>query len=216
MTGMDSKNKDAKAQRLRLQRFYLAQTNYLIGYILISVAWVSGEYVGNALTLISHFILGTGTQAGFWLILKTGLNKRFKDPSLASLQIATGTVLVSYLMVFLGDLRGSMLLLYPMGLIFGVFQLGTRSYLLHSVLALGCYAAVLTVEHHFRLSNRDLSIQLIEWAALACFLGWLCVFAGYVRKLREQLQHRHSALRAHQETLKGMMGQLQDLAQPTA
>ena len=204
MTGTDSINRDAKAQALRLQRFYLAQMNYLIGYILISVAWVSGEYVGNSLTLITHFILGIGTQAGFWVILKSGLNKHFRDPSLASLQIATGTVLVSYLMMFLGDLRGSMLLLYPMGMIFGVFQLDNRSYLLHSILALGCYAAVLLVENHFRLSNRDLSIQLIEWAALACFLGWLCVFAGYVRKLKEQLQHRHSTLRLHQETLKGM------------
>lgn len=212
MTGTDSTNKDAKAQALRLQRFYLAQTNYGIAYVLVALAWLSGEYTGNGMTFASHFVIAIAIQACFLLLLKSGLNKRFKDPSLASIQIVTGTVLVTYLMIFLGDLRGSMLMLYPMGLIFGIFQLSPRSYLLHSIFALCCYAAMIAVEFRFHLSERDLTTQLVEWAALACFLGWICVFAGYVRKLKEQLQERHSTLRLHQETLKGMMGQLQDLA----
>ncbi|WP_150305778.1 GGDEF domain-containing protein [Pseudomonas saliphila] len=212
MTGTDSTGREANAQALRLQRLYLAQTNYLIAYVLIIVAWVSGEYIGDTLVLATHFALGISTQIAFLSIFKSGLNKRFKDPNLASIQITTGTILVSYLMLFLGDLRGSMLLLYPMGLIFGVFQLSMRSYVLHSIFVLICYAAVLAADFQFRLSDRDHTVQLVEWAALACFLGWLCVFAGYVRKLKEQLQERHSTLRLHQETLKGMMGQLQDLA----
>lgn len=212
MTGTDSADREAKAQALRLQRFYLAQTNYLIAYVLVVVAWLSGEYTGNSVTFVSHFVVAIAIQACFLFLLRSGFNKHFKDPSLAGIQIVTGTVLVTYLMIFLGDLRGSMLMLYPMGLIFGIFQLSPRAYLLHSIFALCCYAAVIGVEFHFHLSERDLTLQLIEWGALACFLGWLCVFAGYVRKLKEQLQHRHSTLRLHQETLKGMMGQLQDLA----
>lgn len=212
MTGTEFQAREASAQTQRFRRLYLAQTNYFITYLLIIVAWVSGEYVGNTLTLISHFILGVLAQIGFFLILRSGVNKRFNDPNLANIQIATGTILISYLMIFLGDLRGSMLLLFPMGLLFGVFQLSMRSYLLHSALVLACYTVVLAVEFHFRLSERPLTVQLVEWAALACFLGWLCVFAGYVRKLKEKLQERHSTLRLHQETLKGMMGQLQDLA----
>ncbi|QJD58780.1 GGDEF domain-containing protein [Pseudomonas sp. gcc21] len=212
MTGKDSNVSEAKALALRLQRLYLAQSNYFIGYVLIAVAWLSGEYVGNTLTFISHFVLGIVTQFGFWLAFKSGFNKRFTDPSLTNIQIVTGTLLVTYLIIFLGDLRGSMLLLYPMGVIFGVFGLSMRAYVLHSVLALGGYSVVLAFEFYFDLSQRDPTVQLMEWFALSCFLSWLCVVASYVRKLREELQQRHSTLKSHQETLKGMMGQLQDLA----
>lgn len=212
MTGKDSHGKDKKAQRVRLQRFYLAQTNYLIGYILVSVCWLSGEYTGDALAFSSHFIFGFGTQGAFLLAFKSGFNKRFSDPSLANMQLATGAVLVTYLMIFLGDLRGSMLLLYPLGLMFGIFQLSMRAYLLHSAFALGCYSLLLAVEFYFDLSPRDTTVQLIEWSVLTCFLGWLCIFGSYVRKLREELRQRHSTLQVHQETLKGMMGQLEDLA----
>ncbi|TVP88624.1 MAG: GGDEF domain-containing protein [Pseudomonadaceae bacterium] len=38
------------------------------------------------------------------------------------------------------------------------------------------------------------------------------MISRYIRELRERLQNRHSTLQVHQETLKGMMGQLENLA----
>ena len=42
-------------------------------------------------------------------------------------------------------------------------------------------------------------------------LVWLTLFAGYVQALRQRMRQRRYALQAHQDTLRGMMRQLEDL-----
>lgn len=213
VTEMDSSTQQKRFQALRLQRFYLAQTNYAISYVLIVLAWLAGLYAGNLTMMLSHFALGGLTQGVFFLLFKTGLNLRFKDPSLTSAQMIVATLLITWLLVFLVDIRGIALLLYPLGIIFGVFQLSKQEYIAQAVFAVGCYTALLVGEYFVQVSQRSLSIQLVEWFVLACFLGWLSLFGNYVRAMRESLQRRHSTLKLHQETLKGMMGQLRHLAE---
>ena len=48
--------------------------------------------------------------------------------------------------------------------------------------------------------------------ALLVTLIWMCLFVGYVYTLRQRMRQRRFALQAHQETLRGMMRQLEDLA----
>jgi len=43
-------------------------------------------------------------------------------------------------------------------------------------------------------------------------LVWMCLFVGYVYRLRQRMRQRRFALQAHQQTLRGMMRQLEDLA----
>ena len=57
MTATDSK--ESKQQTLRLQRFYLAQINYLISYSVIVVAWLVGQYDGTLSVSYTHLTLPT-------------------------------------------------------------------------------------------------------------------------------------------------------------
>ena len=210
MTATDSK--ESKQQTLRLQRFYLGQINYLISYSVIVVAWLVGQYDGTLLAAASHVLLGIFTQGGFFLLFISGLNLRFRDPSLTSPQIVVASLLVTYLLLHTDDIRGSLLMLYPLTLLFGVFMLSMRAFIIHAAFALACFSALLSYEMWFTESAREPSADLLEWFILACFLTWLCLFGSYVRELQERLQRRHQTLQVHQETLKGMMGQLQSLA----
>jgi len=204
--------KESRNQALRLQRFYLAQTSYLICYSVIAVAWLVGQYNGELWHAASHVVLGLATQGAFFAMFLTGLNLRFRDPSLTSPQIAVATMLVTYLLAQTTDIRGSLLMLYPLSLLFGVFMLSMRSFITHAAFALACYTLLLIYEINLGSYDRELSASLLEWLILACFLTWLCLFGSYVRELQERLQRRHQTLQVHQETLKGMMGQLQSLA----
>lgn len=213
VTEMDSSTQQKRFQALRLQRFYLAQINYTITYVLMLMTWLAGLYTGSFGQWISHYVLGALTQGAIFVLFKSNLNLRFKDPSLTNLQLITATVLITYLLYFLVDLRGITLMLYPIVLIFGVFQLSIAAFIAHAVFAVACYTALLSFEYAVGSTPRPFTVQLLEWLILACFLGWLSLFGNYVRGLREGLQQRHSTLKQHQETLKGMMGQLRSLAE---
>lgn len=203
---------EQKFQKLRLQRFYLAQVSYLITYGIVALAWFAEQYSASALVAASHIGVALVTQLAFFLLLKSGFNLRFRDPSLTHPQLAVATLLTSYLLMFAGEIRGSLIMLYPLSLLFGVFLLTLRAFIWHAVFALTCFSLVLIWDMSIQYSQKPPATHLVQWFVLASFLAWLCVFGNYIRRLRERLQMRHNTLQLHQETLKGMMGQLQNLA----
>lgn len=202
----------ANFQALRLQRFYLAQLNYAITYAVIGAAWLVGQYNASGAMAASHVILGITLQAIFFGIFKSGLNLRFKDPSLTSPQIVIAMLLLTYLLAFSGEFRGSLIMVYPIILMFGVFQLSRRAFIGHAGLALILYGVLVLFSTFQETSSEALSVHLLEWFVLACFTGWLSFFCSYIRELRGRLQRRHNVLQTHQTTLRDMMGQLQSLA----
>jgi len=201
-----------KFQALRLQRFYLAQINYLITYVVIGVAWAAGHYDSTAWMASIHILLGVVTQGAFFLAFKSGFNLRFREPSLTNIQIVVAILLTTFFLAFAGSLRGSLVLVYANILVFGIFQLSRRDLILQALLCLTCFGGLIAIESYQGPSAHSLTLSLVQWFILACFLGCLCVTGSYIRELRERLQQRHSTLQAHQETLRGMMGQLQNLA----
>lgn len=211
MTEMDF-DRQARFQALRLQRFYLAQLIYGICYLVIATTWATGTYMGSNAMAMSHYLLGFGTQAIFFFMFRTGFNLRFKDPSLTSAQIIVALLLQTYLLALAGPVRSTILVAYCLILLFGVFQLSRIAYLAHAAFALVCYGSLIFINMRFELYPQTLSIALLEWFVLACFMLWLTILGSYIRELRERLQQRHTTLQQHQQSLRGMMEQLQNLA----
>ena len=211
-----ARDSQARFQALRLQRFYLAQTTYCIAYVVISVTWATGQYLGTNAMALSHFVLGLVTQVTFLIMFKTGFNLRFRDPSLTSVQIIVAMLLQTYLLALVGEIRGTILVAYCLILLFGVFQMSRTAYLMHAALALVCYAALIAINQIVGIYPQTLTVAFLEWFVLACFLLWLIILGSYIRELRERLQQRHSTLQQHQQTLKTMMDQLQNLASTDA
>lgn len=211
MNDSERKQQD-RFQALRLQRFYLAQSTYMIAYVVIAVTWATGHYLGSNAMALSHYALGFITQFTFFLIFKTGLNLRFRDPSLTSPQIIVALLLQTYLLALVGEIRGTIMVAYCLILLFGVFQMSRTAYLIHAALALVCYASLIVINQYLGIYPQSLTVALLEWFILACFLLWLIILGSYIRALRERLQQRHSTLQQHQQTLRSMMDQLQNLA----
>lgn len=53
---------------------------------------------------------------------------------------------------------------------------------------------------------------LLEASVLLVTLVWMCLFVNYVYQLRQRMRQRRFALQVHQDTLRGMLRQLEDLA----
>ncbi|MDG1583202.1 GGDEF domain-containing protein [Pseudomonas sp. GOM6] len=197
-------------QSLLLKRFGMAVATYALVVLLIWVAnWV-GQYPGGSLFALYCTGLVIFSQLTFYSLFRSGINLRFRDPSLTEAQILVGLGLHTLLLAQLSDARGSLLMFYVIILMFGVFQLRPPVFVRCAAVAFFAFAG-LNLWEAYQLRLAEPEQALLQSSALLIALIWLSLFASYVQALRQRMRQRRYALQAHQDTLRGMMRQLEDL-----
>src|SRR5690606_7463063 len=198
------------AQRLRLKRFGMAAGTYLLALILTWVTYGAGFYHAPLNVILTLTGLVVVSQLVFLILFLRGLNLRFSDPSLTAAQVLVGIVWHTTFLANLDEARGALLMLYVMILLFGVFQLPPRVFARCAAFAFFCFVSMNLVEgYQMRMAAPVQS--LLQIFILMLVLIWLSLVAGYVQTLRLRMRQRRVALQAHQDTLRGMMRQLEDL-----
>ncbi len=173
------------AQRLRLQRLYMAAVSSLVsvavtagvslfGYLPVAAA---ASYAGIVLLLI----------AIFYALFKSGRNLRFADPSLTMPQLMAAGMAVSYLVYEGHAARPAFMFFYLTAFVFGVFVLNPRRLLWLGLFYLACYAAVAALALATRPEVTDLSREIFRLVALTAILGWLIVLGRYMHRLQRRL-----------------------------
>ncbi|HEV2111348.1 MAG TPA: hypothetical protein VGT99_08340, partial [Gammaproteobacteria bacterium] len=109
---------DAK-QALRIKRFLMAALSYVIW---IGIAFYC-YYLGQLDISGRSFALLTGLalliNVVFYVVLRTGLNRYWPDPSLTLPQMLVATFWVMLIMALAPKVRGTLLLLYVVVFLFG-------------------------------------------------------------------------------------------------
>src|SRR4029079_8272464 len=95
-------------------------------------------------------VLITFWVAVFYVLLRTGVNLRFGDPSLTVPQISASIVTMAFVMYFADRGRGALLVVYLVSFFFGVFRLRTRQLLHLAALAAAAYAAMVFCVFHLK------------------------------------------------------------------
>jgi diguanylate cyclase (GGDEF)-like protein len=130
----------------------------------------------------------------FYILFRTGLNLRFTDPSLTTEQLGAALLVLAYLITHAGPARGTLMLFYPVAMLFGVLRLSGRRMMGLALLALvahGLMLAVLTLREP-QLDRREL---FGEYAVLAIVLPWFAAMGGYVNRLRSRLSDSNRELK---------------------
>lgn len=197
-------------QKLLIRRFGMALGTYALALLLLWLA-VFGEFyrapVSFALTCT---LLVAGSQLVFaWLFL-SGRNQRFTDPSMTEPQVLVAVVWHTLFLANVDTARGTLMVLYVLILLFGVFQLQPRVFARCAALAFIAFAG-LNLHEAFQQRLQLPAQAVLQLLVLFIVLTWLSLFAGYVQSLRQRMRQRRYALQAHQDTLRGMMRQLEDL-----
>lgn len=184
---------DAK-QTLRLKRFFMAALSYFIWVLLTYYCWSLGLVDVNEevfwLAVLATFLC----NLVFYVLIRSGLNRYWPDPSLTLPQMAVATVWVMLLTALAPRVRGILLLLYVVVFLFGVFRLRRREYLTLTVLVLLSYGFVVLRDFYRRDAWTPLPIEALQYVVLAATLFWLAFFGSYVGKLRETVSRRNSEL----------------------
>jgi len=182
------------AQVLRLRRFFMSAGSYLMWFLLVVVAHANGLLYAPASVVWGSALGLLITQSVFFVLLRSGRNLRFADPSMTFVQIAIAVGWSLLLLAFTRELRGMMLAVLMVALLFGVFALSRRQFIQLAVLAGGGYLAVVVLERFTQPGLYPDSYYLISSLVLAVALAWTALFGSYVSAVRHKLSARNDQL----------------------
>lgn len=185
---------DAK-QALRIKRFFAAALSYVLWIGLTYYCYALGYVDVSSRLFAWAVVLTVAGNLSFFLMLRTGLNRYWPDPSLTLPQMLFATFWVMLLVSLAPRVRGMLLLLYVVVFLFGIFRLRRREYLAFTAVVLVGYGLVVLRDLYLRTAAEPLSLELLQFVVLAVTLMWLAFFGSYMGRLRETVSRRNSELR---------------------
>jgi diguanylate cyclase (GGDEF)-like protein len=141
--------------------------------------------------------LAIATVAGnaiFYTSFRTGLNLRVPDPSLTLWMILCSTFVLLYAISEARGGRESLLLVYLVPFLFGLFRLSVVEMLAIAVFFLAGYGWILSRDWMQMDARTTTQLQVIEWVVPAFVMCWFAVFAGYVGSLRKSVADSNAKL----------------------
>ena len=184
---------DAK-QTLRIKRFLMAALSYAIwlGIAFYCYRLDLVDVTGREFALFTSLaILG---NVVFYGLFRSGLNRYWPDPSLTLPQMVVATFWVMLIMALAPKVRGTLLLLYVVVFLFGVFRLRRREYLWLTSLVLVGYGFVVLRDAYRQEPAEPLPLEALHFVVLTVTLVWLAFFGSYVGRLRETVSRRNAEL----------------------
>jgi diguanylate cyclase (GGDEF)-like protein len=178
--------KDDRNQALRIRRFFMASTLYIFCPFLAYVAYLSNVMEWQAIH--GYVIAAPIINIVLYIVFRTGLNLKMSDPSLTVVQICIGILMVMYGMYFANEARGVLLLVYVIILLFGIFNLNTRSFLYVSIFTLLTYGIDIALLKVYRPKGVNFNIEYLQWGILALVLVAFSIIGGYISSLRQKLR----------------------------
>jgi len=192
--------KNDEKQALRLRRFGMALMSYVL--------WVSlgvAGYLSGTLTLDRDLLLFllAGVAASnllIFVVLRSGLNERFSDPSLTLFQCLVAMCWILAFMYLSPLAREIMLMIYVVTMLFGMFQLSRRELLLLAIFSLAGYGALLFFDDVLQASREVLTREALRYSVLTVMILWSAYFANYVGSLKQKLRRQNQSLKRAVET----------------
>ncbi len=185
--------KDDSKQALRIRRFFMAFSAYIICALLCYFANFFGFVTREA--LIEGIIFAVVINISLYLIFRTGLNLKMADPSMTMIQMCAAIIVVIYVMSHANETRSVMLLIYVIILLFGTYRLNTRSFLYVSLFTLLTYGAVIAQLHINQPQGIYFHMEYLQFVVLAGILILFSVIAGHISGLRAEISRSRSTIK---------------------
>ncbi len=183
---------EAEKQQLRLRRLLLALVAYSIPLIMVVIAWAMGLAGTEALYVFT--IAPVVLNVTFYVLIKTGLNLRSRDPSLTLWQML-GAVFVAYgALHFAGQTRHIMLISMVVGFGFGIFKLGAFELAVVSLAGVLLYAVDSWWILHYQPGVLNAKEEILALITLLVVGIWISVFAGHMNNFRRKMREANRAL----------------------
>ena len=201
---------NAPEQRVRLRRFFVGTAAHVMNLAFVLLCWAMGFLSTDNVTVYTTVVVAFNLVV--YSVIRSGLNLRFKDPSLTFFQIAIPAMLGLYIMYFAGLARGAFLVLGLAMFSFGMFRFKTREFAQLALLILTVYAVLVGLLLHFRADEVNLKLELLLWVGFAMTLGQFSFLAAMVGNLRHKVVEKNLALAKQNDELEIALQRISDMA----
>lgn len=120
-----------------------------------------------------------------YVIFRTGLNKKARDPSLTFLQVVIATGWLLEALYYADSVRSAVLMDFLIIFTLGLLKLNVREFLFLSFLTVAGYAGVLLLLGINRPESLNYKVEILNFAILATALPWFSLVGGYISRLRK-------------------------------
>lgn len=196
-------------QKLRLRRLLIAVAVYVpCALMLTLVSWLG--FLPPWFTSVWSAIFA-GTNVIFFVLIKIGVNLRFKDPSMTMAQMAVAIGAVAFILYHADAIRGGLLMLMLVIILFGVLRLTTAELLVMGALSSAAYATVIVLLTANQPDQVDPRVEWVQWATLTGTLAVSCPLVGYMSTVRRRLSESLRTIKdlAQRDALTGVFNRHQ-------
>ena len=179
-------------QSLRVRRYLMAAGTSMLTVAALFVAHRFGMLPWTAALEGTAMIVALAMI--FYLLFRTGLNRRFADPSLTTEMIVCAVIVLAYLMYQAPGARNVLSLFYLAAMLFGVLRLPTPRLMTIAGIALLAHGTMLYLSG-LRESGANDRESMVQFAVLAVVLPWFAAMGGYVNSLRHRLSDSNRQLK---------------------
>lgn len=182
-------------QALRIKRYLLATGASLMVIGFMAVLYLTGYMAFAGFKWVSAAILASIVL--FYALLRSGVNLKFHDPSLTTVQMISASMIITASAYFIkSEARDIVLPILLMIFYFGIFRLNTRQLTALALFNIACYGVLIALLYRNQPNLLDLKLELLRWAVLATVSLWFGTIGGHVTKLRRELAMRKEAIEA--------------------
>jgi diguanylate cyclase (GGDEF)-like protein len=150
----------------------------ILVYFILGLTRVPGVVLSICFTgvFLMHVVL--------YGVFRSGFNKRLRDPSLTLVQMTFATFWIMLVVYYADSARGSILLVYLVVFVFGLFRLSVWQFLFLSVFAVINYAIVIAILFTLNPESINPRTDVLNILILSTVLPWFSLVGGYITHLR--------------------------------
>lgn len=191
-----------RQQRLRLSRLGMAVATYAVVIVALAIVGEIGLGALSAAQWGAFVALAVAINLGFFGLLRSNLNLRFRDPSMTAAQIVVSSLWGLVPLYGLPHARPLVLMFFLPAFSFGILKLSRRQYLGVTAAILGAYGALLVAEYALGRREFRLDYELFVFCLFGLLLSWLALFGGFVSRLRHQLGEQKRSIERTRDELR--------------
>ena len=172
---------------MRIKRFFIAFSSYVLICSLVILGYILGFSPVPLRVLVVSQLGILACNIVLYVMFRTGLNKRFKDPSLTLLQIVIATCWLLEVLYYADSVRSAVLMDFLIIFILGLFKFNVREFLFLSFFTVAGYAGVILLLYINRPESLNYKVEILNIAILATVLPWFSLVGGYITRLRKKV-----------------------------
>ncbi|MAA64421.1 MAG: GGDEF domain-containing protein [Alteromonadaceae bacterium] len=185
----------AGEQSLRLRRLGMSFLSYQVTFIVVVMFWLQALLpLSVVIEFFGAAVLINGT---FFVLIKTNVNLRFKDPALTALQIVASALPPLWVMYFLeaAQARTIFLLIAVVPALYGILALKTRDFFIVAGCFVLAYIGLVFAVWLTKPEILDLSLELVQIFAYFLVMAQIAMIGGFISGLRGKLRKKNLELK---------------------